>query len=119
MQRLVILGISILVLTGCSIFQTPEPVRITETQYIERPLAHPPLPRPVNFYHSDPRVVTAETIQNDPDRVVYQCFEWNDAQELAISLNDTRAYINSLRAILCSYRQELDEQFCEEFNIND
>lgn len=119
MQRLILLLVGILMMTGCSIFQTPDPVIVTETQYIERQVSHPPLPRPVNFHSGDLRIVTADTIKNDPDRVVYQCFEWNDAQELAISLNDTRSYINSLKAILCSYRRELDEEFCRGVIIND
>lgn len=101
-------------LAGCSLLK-PEIITVTEIQYIEKPMIHPPLPTPINFHRGTPRVITKETILGEPDKSVFQCFEWNEGQELGISLNDTRSYINSLRAIVCSYRRELNEAYCKEF----
>ena len=116
-MRMIFIIIILTLLSGCSILK-PEVIKVTETRYIEKPMVHPPLPRPVNFHSGVPRVITKETIMGEPDRAVFQCFEWNDGQELGISLNDMRAYINSLRATVCSYRRELNESFCEEYIDN-
>lgn len=114
MQRLItVLCLSVL-MTGC--FLTPEPIVIEKPIYIEKPLIHPGLPEPFVFEYQAPEVVTKETIQNKPDNVVYQAFEWNDGQDLRIQLEKWLTYTRQLQGLLCLYRKELEEEFCQKFS---
>ena len=111
MFRAIIL-ISTLLLGSCSIL-TPEPEVIRDTEYVEKPLLHPDMPRPLRAYNPDWMVITKETIAEQPDNFVAQGLEWDQGQEYAIWLEDVKRYINQLLLVACSYRGELDEQVCD------
>lgn len=116
MKKAIILPVIIIVIwlmVGCSMF--PEPVVDTRSVYNEKATIHEPLPEPQTFTYNDPYVITKETIEDDPDNVVYQCFEFDDGQELGISLQKQNQYIEKLKALLCSYREELNEAECEPY----
>lgn len=99
-------------MVGCSLI--PERI-VTETVYVERPLIHPPMPQPVNFHTPRLRIITKDTIEPEPDNAVFQCFEWNDGQELRISLEQAYTYTRELLTILCSYRKDENEEICKPY----
>lgn len=113
MFRAVILS-SVLLLSGCAIFDS-EPEVITKTEYVEKPLFHPELPRPVGAFKPNWMVITKETIADKPDNFVAQGLEWDQGQDYRIWLEDVVRYIQQLQSVACSYRDELEEEICKRY----
>lgn len=107
---------TVIFVSGCSL--TPEPQVVTKVVYVDKPLTHYPLPEPVNFHDGQIHIITKETIRDYPDNVVFQAFEWNDGQELRISLEDMVRYVQELTAVLCSYRKSLEEARCVPYTLD-
>lgn len=114
MFRAIILS-SVLLLSGCSLFSEPEPEVITNTEYVEKPLIHPEMPRPVDAFKPNWMVITKETIAEKPDNFVAQGLEWDQGQDYRIWLEDVSRYIQQLQSVVCSYRNELDEEICQRY----
>lgn len=113
MQRLIVIILGLFLLVGCKLL--PDPVIVEKPVYIEKPLIHPPFPEPFVFEYKAPHVITKETIQDDPDNIVYQGFEWDDGQDLVIQLQKWRDYTRKLTAVVCSYRRDLKEEICKQY----
>ena len=103
--------LSVIILAGCSSNGKVEYIK--EPVYIEKPVVHPKLPDPVNFTKRTPEIVTKETIKNDPDNVVYQCFKYEYGQDFGVSLAEFITYVTKLKLVLCKYRDELNEEQCK------
>ena len=112
MFRTITTGLMCLFLSGCIL--TPEPE--TEIVYRDKPLVHPTLPEPATMRYNQPYIITKETMAKQDDNAVFQCFEYDDGQDLGVDMERARAYIRELTAVLCSYRENLDEPLCRQYN---
>ena len=107
-----------LLLSGCSIFGEPEVIR--EPVEVNKPVIHPEPPEPFIFEYQEPHVITKETINKEPDNVVFQCFEWDDGQRLRIQLEKWKANYLELKEKFCSYRVDIEnDPYCKDFTYSE
>ena len=103
MRLLMILIISI-VLIGCTTIDVIE---------VEKPfVAHPTLPSPIK-----PVIVNMDVISDNDKQFVIMTVR--DMQKMKIYMADILRYIRSLKGVVCSYRIDLNEEYCEGYTTND
>lgn len=98
MKRLIIVLIS-MIMIGCS---TPIIVEVDKPH-----IAHPTLPLPV-------KPIVVEQSGAMIDGKAYVIMDVRNNQKVMVYMEDVLRYIKNINRLVCSYREELNEPFCDD-----
>ena len=104
-MRILIITSLILFLHGCSLFQTIE----TKEDQVT---LHPNLPRPISGLQIDWNVIEYES-------QLYIGTSYQEYLDYLQHQQDVLRYIQQINKTVCYYRQELNENFCQDFQKED
>lgn len=116
MKRILIITLALFI-TGCSLFQTPEPVVVTETKVIKREIPLKSRPESINMKNVTWYVVTPETydefkakFEKDTGEIVYYAFSVQDYERMSINLAEMIRYIEQQKQIIVYYEKAIKEE---------
>lgn len=98
MKKLTVILLSSFILFGCA----------STVVEIEKPVvAHPSFPLPIK-----PRDVSMKTLKLEDKPYIIMTVK--DSQNLNIYMTDMFRYIKDMKSMVCSYRRDLNEEYCKE-----
>lgn len=113
-EKLLIALSAILVINGCSNWQTQQPTTVTETRYIEQDIPVIERPRPVQLNDVKWYVVTEENYDDFVERftqenqqLVFVALSVEDYETLAVNLEQLRRFINQQKQVIVYYETAL------------
>ena len=116
-KRLLILS-PLLLLTGCSLWQTPEPIVVKETKIETIKIDIKEHPRQLNMKNVSWYVVTEENLAEFKDRfkketggeLVFYVMSVGDYERMAINFADITRYIEQQKELLVYYEKAIEAQ---------
>jgi hypothetical protein len=103
-----------MLLAGC-LGRTPEPIVVTETEYVQRTIPIQERPEKVNFPPVDWSVVTEENLEEklaelklSTGNVVFFSITPKGYENLSIGIGDLRRYIKEQQAIITYYEESVN-----------
>jgi len=109
MSKIVLGFLLVIILSGCA--SQPNPP--TDVRF-SQPFSHPELPNPVQPYKFDFYVVTEDNVEefiNQPK--VFVAIEYQQTLDFRQFLEDMKRFMLEANGVICYYRVDLKEQFCE------
>ena len=122
-MKWIILPVALLTLSSCGSVASlmPEPVVVTETQYIERTIPVQPRPEPVQMPDVDWHVVNEsnleeflQRINNDVGDVVFVAITPKGYENLALGIAELRRYILQQQSIIVYYEDAVSNNNASE-----
>ena len=120
MKNLLTLATSFIIMTGCSMMPSVDPVQVERIQN-RQPIFHPPLPRELALLDVDWEVLTPEIMEqylidlesgNAPAKAYYALTS-KEYENLSINMAEFQRYIKNILAINKYYR-DLDKEVSKE-----
>ena len=113
--RLLLAGILLLLLSSCTGTKPPpEPVVVTETEYVYRTIPLQASPKPVTLYDIEFYAVTKETLDEFIEKfekengvVAFFALSVPDYEDLSMNVAELKRYIESQDAIILYYQENI------------
>lgn len=108
MPRIIFILLAALLLSGC-FWNTKTP----DVNFDEN-FSHPELPNTVQPYKFDFKVITSENKDEYiTDETVFLAIDYKESLVFRQFLEDMKRFMLEANGVICYYREELDEPFCE------
>ena len=121
--KLLLAGPLLLLLTSCTGFSlfgkkapiVPEPIVITQTEYLVRNIPIQPRPKPVTLYDLNFYAVTKENLDEFLERfdkengsIVFFALSVPDYENISLNMGELRRFIESQTAIILYYEENVN-----------
>ena len=110
--RKIVLLSTILTISGCSIFNRPEPEVKIVTKTVERKITQPVMPRAIDLKEPYWYVVSEknldvflERIKNEQGQLVFFAMTPADYELMAYNLQEIKRYVNEMNEVIIYYRK--------------
>lgn len=122
LTRLSLLLASTLVISGCSVLQSPEKEILVQSQIVEKRIPLQPSPKPMSLDEPTFYVVTAENFdefiekykKENGDPWVFYAFSVRSYETLALNLGEMRRYVEQQKSIIVYYEDSITGKKPEE-----
>lgn len=122
LTRLSLLLASTLVISGCSVLQSPEKEILVQSQIVEKRIPLQPNPKPMSLDEPTFYVVTAENFdefiekykKENGDPWVFYAFSVRSYETLALNLGEMRRYVEQQKSIIVYYEDSITGKKPEE-----
>lgn len=123
--KLLLVSLLLPLLSSCTGFNlfggrapvAPEPIVVTETEYLYREIPIQTRPKPVTLYDIEFYAVTGENIdeflerfEKDNGDVVFFAISVPDYENIALNMGELRRFIESQTAIIVYYEENVNKQ---------
>jgi len=113
--RILLASLLILVLSSCATRVPPEPVVITETEYVFREIPLQDRPPPVSLLDINFYAVTRENLdeflerfENENGVVAFFALSVPDYEDISLNVAELKRYIESQEAIILYYEENIN-----------
>jgi len=123
--KLLLVSLLLPLLSSCTSFSlfgkkepiVPEPIVVTETEYLYREIPIQSRPKPVDLYDIEFYAVTDENIdeflerfEEDNGSIVFFAISVPDYENIALNMGELRRFIESQNAIIMYYEENVNVQ---------
>jgi len=123
--KLLLVSLLLPLLSSCTSFSlfgkkepiVPEPIVVTQTEYLYREVPLQSRPKPVTLYDIEFYAVTSENIEEFLERfekdngdVVFFAISVPDYENIALNMGELRRFIESQTAIIVYYEENVNKQ---------
>jgi len=123
--KLLLVSLLLPLLSSCTSFSlfgkkepiVPEPIVVTQTEYLYREVPIQSRPKPVDLYDIEFYAVTSENIEEFLERfekdngdVVFFAISVPDYENIALNMGELRRFIESQTAIIVYYEENVNKQ---------